>query len=236
MVALVIPIMLLAMFASFAATVILELLASVFGMLSILVSVAFLIFVTVPVFGGFFEMSYRLYMGEDDIHMSVVFAPFVSVRRYLRAVRVWGALSLRFFVLLAIPLAASALIGVMSEIFAEGIILYIIFIVIAIAEAAIFAAAVFFMVVFFLAPYFVCQGYGATRAMLMSAKTLSRKKGKIWKYIFGFSGIFALSLLSVGMLFVIYTVPMMIFAYFIYAEKIIVDNLENTERGNENEG
>ena len=52
----------------------------------------------------------------------------------------------------------------------------------------------------------------------------------------GFSGLLALSVLTVGMLFVIYVAPLMIFAYFIYAEQMINNSHNNIERGNENEG
>lgn len=203
---------------------------------AILVLVIFLVFVTLPTLGSFFEMSYRLYCGHEA-HVAEVLAPFVSWRRYFKTLRVWLVFSLRVLILVAIVLGAFALSRGTDKIFADGIVfMYLTRIFIWFFATIFFAAVAFFMVSFFLAPYFICQGYGPIRAMKMSEKATLKKWGRIWKYILGFSGLFALSLLSVGMLFVVYTAPVMIFAYFTYAEKMINDPSKNIERGNENEG
>lgn len=203
---------------------------------AILTFVIFLIFVTVPTLGSFFEMSYRLYRGQET-HVAEVLSPFCAPRRYFRTLRVWLMLSLRMLVLVAIPLAAFGLTSITDMMFGDvELLMNLSSVVIWLFAAVAFCAAGFFMVSFFLAPYLVCQGYSGRRAMLMSAKLTAKKWGRIWKYLLGFSGLFALSLLTVGMLFVVYTAPVMIFAYFIYAEKMINDQSKNIERGNENEG
>ena len=232
-----IPIILGAVISSFSELAASEMLRGVFAVSSVIVPILFCVFLTIPVIGGFFDMSHRLHT-ERDVHVAVVFAPFTSLRRYFRTVRVWLALSLSFLLLLAITLAAVALTRISDGIFEGGIFFfYLARIAIGFAATVVFAAAVFFMVSFFLTPYFVCRGFGARSAMIMSARATAKKRVRIWKYILGFSGMIALSLLSVGMLFVIYTLPVMMLAYFEYAEKMIDDSVKNIEkRGNQNEG
>ena len=232
-----IPIILGAVISSFSELAASEMLRGVFAVSSVIVPILFCVFLTIPVIGGFFDMSHRLHT-ERDVHVAEVFAPFTSLRRYFRTVRVWLALSLSFLLPLAIPLAAVALTRISDGIFKGGIFFfYLARIAIGFAATVVFAAAVFFMVSFFLTPYFVCRGFGARSAMIMSARATAKKRVRIWKYIFGFSGMFVLSLLSVGMLFVIYTLPVMMLAYFEYAEKMIDDSVKNIEkRGNQNEG
>ena len=72
----------------------------------------------------------------------------------------------------------------------------------------------------FLFTYFRCLGYSVNKSLGLSRYAMSGNKAAVCRYIFGFTGIFLLSLLTVCTLFVVYTIPLMIFAYFIYAEKI----------------
>lgn len=82
----------------------------------------------------------------------------------------------------------------------------------------------------FLFPYYVCRGESIRRAMKYSVKhMLSRYRG-YFGYMLAFLGWVLLSLLTVGVLLILYTIPMMLLTYFIFADKIVGDQQTEDDR------
>ena len=203
---------------------------------AIFVLLVLFIFVTVPVIGSFFDMCYRLYRGYQA-HVAEVLAPFTMGRRYFAMLRIYLSFLLRLLSPLLVLLAAFFITRLAEIILADLVILlFLVRPAIVLIEVAAFVTVVFFNSSIFFAPYLMCQGYTPRMAVATSRRLTSGKWGKVWGYMLGFSGLLALSVLTVGMLFVIYVAPLMIFAYFIYAEQMINNSHNNIERGNENEG
>ena len=194
------------------------------------------VFVTVPVIGSFFEVCYRLYCGYQT-HVAEVLAPFTMGRRYFAKLRIYLSFLLRLLSPLLVLLAAFFITRLAEIILADFVILlFFVRPAIVLIEAAAFVTAVFFNASIFFAPYLMCRGYTPRMAVVTSRRLTSGRLGKVWKYMLGFSGLLVLSVFTVGMLFVVYVAPLMIFAYFIYAEQMINNSHNNIERGNENEG
>ena len=178
---------------------------------------------TIPVIGGFVGIAYKLYKNEDT-HLAEIFLPFTSSRLYLRVIVAGVSIVLRWIAVAAVPLIVPSLaVGfVLSDVWMINLAIsggaFLISLVCTVFFA-IFTSDMFFV------PYFICNGCGIAEAFGRSRSEMRGRKMKVAGYTLGFSGIFILSLLTVGTLFVIYTIPMMTLAYFVYAEK----NLNETQ-------
>ncbi|MBQ8141325.1 MAG: hypothetical protein IJ038_06510 [Clostridia bacterium] len=191
---------------------------------------ALLVFVTVPIISGFFESAYKIYEGKREFYFADIFAPFKSSKKYFSAIHA-GVL----FILRGTALFAASVIAFYALQTASGFV-FAIFglpdILNSVFEIFSTAFCVILFIVLacvtsggFFTPYFICKGFSVNKARELSHSAVNGKKPMICRYIFGFSGIFVLSLLTVGTLFVIYTIPLMIFAYFIYADQITENTL-----------
>ncbi|MBO5415340.1 MAG: hypothetical protein J6A83_01765 [Clostridia bacterium] len=176
------------------------------------------VFLTLPVIGGFFGMAYKLYHAEK-VHLAYIFSPFASAKKYFGIVFAGGLMLLRLVAIISIPVAVATLmsgVNLFEDAFLNGL-LSGLAVGGAVALALLFAVCTMQM---YFVPYFLCRGFGVTESISKSRALLKKRKGKLIGYILGFTGIFLLSLLTVGALFVVYTIPLMIFAYFIYADQL----------------
>ena len=95
--------------------------------------------------------------------------------------------------------------------------LYLPFMVLAIGLATLFMWATggaFFV------PYFVCRGMSAGKALRASRRTMKKKYKLYGAYMMSFIGLVLLSLLTVGVLLLFYTMPVMMFTYFALADRV----------------
>ena len=82
----------------------------------------------------------------------------------------------------------------------------------------------------FLFPYYICRGESVGQALKYSVKhMLSRYRG-YFGYMLAFLGWVLLSLLTAGVLLVLYTIPIMLLTYFIFADKIVGDQQREVDR------
>ncbi len=183
---------------------------------------------TLPTFGGFFGVAYKLYRGAP-VHLAEIFAPFTSLRVYFKIIFAGIPMLVRWVAIAAVPMIVSSAV---SELSISGIAPIDVLIGWGIVVFSLVCAGLlaFLTSQMFFVPYFMCNGCGVSEAFARSRSAMAGRKLGLLRYIFGFAGIFALSLLTVGALFVIYTIPMMMFAYFIYAEQSTLNITDNTER------
>ena len=182
------------------------------------------VFIAFPVIGGFLLFSYKLYK-NDKAHISQLFYPFVDKGTYFKILKCAFLILLRVTFLCTIPaisvIASQKIIEMMAKLnpFMHIVSFFGAFASVALSVALAVVLA-FLTAGGYLIPYFMCKGFSVSDASRMSARAMRGKKYITAKYIFGFTGVIIISLLTVGMLFVVYTLPVMIFAYFIYADQI----------------
>lgn len=182
---------------------------------------------SVPVIGGFFGLSYNLYKGKKT-HLAQIFLPFTSAKIYFKVVLVGIPMLLRWVAVASIPMVAFSMFSetTVSEYWLVNFSVYFVAMTVSVIFAGLLA---FFTSHMFFVPYFICNGCEISEAFVRSRIAMRGRKLKLAGYIFGFTGIFLLSLLTIGSLFVIYTIPMMVLAYFIYAEQSTLNITDNTE-------
>ena len=78
----------------------------------------------------------------------------------------------------------------------------------------------------FLFPYFISNGYGIKESIKSSRKIMRdpQNKHNHSKFLLSFAGLLCLSLLTLGLLLIFYTVPLMITTYNMLAEKMTDGN------------
>ncbi len=184
-----------------------------------------LLFVSVPIIGGFFKMAYELYLGKQRVFYKDIFKPFDSGRLYFAIL----VPALLFIIrILAIATVAGACFALGKSLFGlalDALGLSDIFDTFITAMLSIVSILLFLVLLFlqyggFFVPYFVCRKMSLKEAMKASRIFVKGNRLCIFKYIIGFAGMFVLSVLSLGTLFVVYTIPLMIFSYFIYSDKL----------------
>lgn len=72
----------------------------------------------------------------------------------------------------------------------------------------------------FLLPYYLCLGETPKRAWARSCLAMEGKRKAYHAYAAGFFGLVLLSLLSVGVLLILYTLPLMLMTYFLLARRL----------------
>lgn len=182
-------------------------------------------FFTIPMLGGYLKLSYNIYKGVGSSHPAEMFSIFISPRRYFRAI-VAGLMFVARGIAVIIPIVFSfAFIATIWEnndspiaflvcLFFSGVALLI-------CVGIAFLIAHLTQKQYFV-PYYLCAGNSLSGAVALSKAAVKKKRFKIWGYLLGLLPICILSLLTVGVLFVVYSAPMMIFAYFIHCEKMTI--------------
>lgn len=192
--------------------------------ISIAIWILLTVLLTLPVFGGFFGMSHSLYK-KKRTYLADIFLPFTSPRAYGRSLLLGVFVFLRAFVLLIGPIMLLIIIANSISMEADiGIIfLTVLFGILIIDFLGMFSQRMYFI------PFFLCEGY-KPRAAISSGRALIRRNlGKTEGYCLGFTGLWLLSFLTVGMLFAVYTLPLTSMSYFVYTEQMIL-NKQNKER------
>lgn len=197
--------------------------------INLALSLAVAVFVTLPIIGGFFCFAYGLFRGEKRVHPIEMFRPFRSAKLYLRTIISELFILFRLVVAVAIPILCvwicKLCYPIITEALPNAVFGFAVFLAFALL---VYSVGIALLLLFayltqgaYFVPYLICRGLRLGRAFLISRRSLKGKKLALWRYFFGFTPIFLLSLLSFGIVFVVYSLPMMIFAYFLYAEQIL---------------
>ncbi len=204
--------------------------------------IAFYPIVSIPVIGGLAKMAYRMFKGEHNIHITEIFAPFKSLRRYGRVL--FGELTVIVkLIAFALPIALFAWamsVYTMSTAEIEPVILQTLFdILFVMTLFSIMILAILGVWVllspFFLVPYLLCKGERLFGALRLSRCIMKGKRIDKLAFTIGFAPLFLLSAATFGMLFVVYTVPVYMIAYMIYAENKTLNYEKNKEEENNGE-
>lgn len=180
-------------------------------------------FFAIPMLGGYLKLSYDIYKGAGKAHPAEMFSVFTSPRRYFRTILA-GLMFVARGMAVIIPIVFSvAFIGQLWEKnespFALVICLFFTGVALLVGIGLAFLIAHLTQEQYFV-PYYLCMGNRLSGAVALSRAAVKKKRFKIWGYLVGLLPICILSLLTVGVLFVVYSAPMMIFAYFIHCEKM----------------
>lgn len=204
--------------------------------------IPFWIFLSLPLMMGIFTLAYKIFCGDDDASVIEIFYVFKNASLYFKAL----FLELMFILKAAIYIGGVVGIVVLTSYFTGKIIpetpsviiktfLLMMLMFITVMILSIIALTVFLTKGFFLTPYFICAGERPFVAMKMSRQTLKGRKKNVWGFLIGEIPIVLLSLASFGMIFIAYSAPMLIMAYFIYANEIMLINNRNKEVNNNGE-
>jgi len=181
--------------------------------------------VSFPIAGGLLSFSYRLLNGERKIHISEIFSPFTSIKHYLRVL--FGVFTvivkLIVFVLPAVLFVIAVMIyqNAVADVEATALrILFDVFLSLAFFSLMLLATVGLWMAQnpFFLTPYLLCRGTGVCDSIKLSCRIMKGSNIDRLTFAFGFVPLFLLSAATLGMLFVVYTAPVYMIAYLIYAE------------------
>lgn len=200
-----------------------ENIGAIFTIVALLGSLAMSVFFTIPMLGGFLKVSYEIYRGSNTAHIADIFSVFASPRIYIRTI-IAGLMAFWRAVIILMPLifSFSFIVGLWEKNNSP----FAFLICLTFTVFAIFAGAgVAFFIGYltqaqYFVPYYLCMGNSLPGAVTLSKTAVSKRRSEIWGYLIGLLPIFILSLLTVGVLFIVYSAPMMIFAYFIHCEKM----------------
>lgn len=82
----------------------------------------------------------------------------------------------------------------------------------------------------FLLPYYLCRGQSCIEALRQSRRRMNRQNYSLYgSYLMLFLGWILLSLLTVGVLLILYTLPLMLFTYFALAEHMTASTQQQEE-------
>lgn len=200
-----------------------EFIGGILAMAALVGTLSIFVFFTLPVMGGFLKFSYNIHKEKNGTHPGEMFSVFCSSRRYMRCV-IAGLMLIARAVAIIIPIVFS--LGFISVLWEKNNSPFALIICLTFTCFALFAGVGLAFLIAHLTqeqyfiPYYLCMGNTVSGAIALSRVAVKKKRFRIWGYLIGLLPICALSLLTVGVLFVIYSVPMMIFAYFIHCEKM----------------
>ena len=184
-----------------------------------------LIFVTMPILFGYLKLLYAAYE-KQRVYVFDIFLSF-SPKNYFKVVWAGILLLLRILLVLFTPLVMALMCYELFEhIFGTTIgvvidpILNFLFILFSVG-VFIFFSLLFSLILTrgYLNAYYMLKGEGVFRSYTMSRKALKGKTLKTFSLKLLFIGVVIISVLSIATLFLV-TVPLMAFAYFIYAKDI----------------
>ena len=188
-----------------------------------------MLFVAWPIIFGYLNMMRSIYKRERDVYVIDIFKPFTSIRLYFKSVLLGVSTAIRAFICYIAPLIlALSLYLVLEEIdpFSKIGIMSLFH------KLYAFGA---FVILFLLLSFLFSGGYlgiyntlgknKEKRPYRQSRKLLKGRRLRTMKIKLIFMGTVAVSLLTVGALF-IFTVPMMVISYFIYAEQVTENIIE----------
>ena len=194
------------------------------GLVYALSSGASFIFLTLPSIHGTYLFAKKTVDGERPL-IGDMLSSFSSSTDYCRSISA-GAIDALGIIALAIPAVGGvALIPTVWTALCESSVILsisaVVFIVLATLAAV--CAAVFLTTYFFFFESFAVRGIAPRKALAFSVRMSRGRKIKITEFMLGFFGHVLLSVLSFGLLFVLYTVPLMTVSYFVYTDRFFCE-------------
>ena len=166
---------------------------------------------TAPALILLYRRAYWLYRRQKDGLSAPRVLPRCGVLRCLVA----GLLTLIRPVLLFLVFVGAYALAEMSE-----FLLYVPLVFCAVAVSVLVMWLTGFL---FLFPYYICRGESVGRAIAASAEGMKHRYRSYGAYMLAFLGWVLLSLLTAGVLLILNTLPLMLFTYFIFADRVVGD-------------
>ena len=178
------------------------------------------IFVTVPALSMVTTLTRQIYLSAKNGYV-----PNAEKGRYNYFRHLFGGFTVFFryvILLLLIQITNIYTRAYAYELADMGYSLPVVFGVMPIWLIAILVMSVFMLITspFLFVPHFFSDGAGVRRSFGLGLKAFGRGAGKGLLFSLVFIGMSILSVLTVGVLFILWVFPLMIFAYFQLAEKI----------------
>ena len=163
--------------------------------------------ITLPIVAALYRYCFRVYLRTRDGFDVIEYTPTFG-----RCFRAGFMMLLRPIGVCLIFFAAYKL----AEI--DDFLLYIPIVALAAVISVLFmylTCGAFFM------PYFFCMGMKPSAALSRSRAFMKHNRKIYWAYMMSFVGMILLSVLTVGILFIVHALPIMMFTYFILADRML---------------
>lgn len=194
-------------------------------MLSGVVLISMLVFVVLPIISGVYIFAKKLVDNEKAPEFLEIFSAFSS-NKYWTSVLL-GIVILARALLIILPCVGgivlvttlAQLMYAASPIMIAAVALFILF-----ACVAALLVAVFFASFIYLVPELVLSQGSFKGVFLASVRLSERHRSEIMKNILSFWWLVALSVLSLGILFIVYVAPLMLTSYFVFCKELTDNN------------